>query len=213
VNTRKNSKTISVKTTEPVSADFSSEVFRRRRLVIYIILTAFTHAATMSVIAFIPLFLSDHFNVSKEISGTMVALYYSSGVWASFVGGLISDRFGKLPVTIATCLFGALCVLLLYVVSIIWVIGIILVLIGIFNYIRSVTSEVYILEQTFEKHRSTVLGIFYLGSTEGSGLLTPIVGLLIDKYGFNVSYVVVGFSILIATIVCFFLMSERQVKL
>ncbi len=213
VNTRKNSMTISVKTTEPVSADFSSDIFRRRRLVIYIILTAFTHAATMSVIAFIPLFLSDHFNVSKEISGTMVALYYSSGLWASFVGGLISDRFGKLPVTIATCLFGALCVLLLYVVSIIWVIGIILVLIGIFNYMRSVISEVYILEQTFEKHRSTVLGIFYLGSTEGSGLLTPIVGLLIDKFGFNVSYVVVGFSILTATIVCTFLMRERQAKL
>ena len=147
------------------------------------------------------------------MSGTMIALYYSSGVWASFVGGLISDRFGKLQVTIAACLLGALCVLLLRVVSIIWIIGVILILIGIFNYIRSVTSEVYILEQTFEKNRSTVLGIFYLGSTEGSGLLTPIVGLLIDKYGFNVSNVVVGFSILAATILCIFLMSGRQVKL
>jgi MFS family permease len=67
-------------------------------------------------------------------------------------------------------------------------------------------SESYIIRHTSPRNRSTVLGLYYFGSMEGGGVLTPIAGYLIDHYGFGASFTAAGALILAATLICAFLL-------
>ncbi len=214
---------------------------RRRRLVWFIILSTSTQAVTFSVISFIPLFLVDHFGLSREIAAGAMALIYSCGLWVSPIAGYLSDRLGRVPVVLAAAFMVGPVLYLLNVVPygigvgtlmnladyllrfgidiggladlVPYGIGIaaLLVLIGAFLYVRMPVSESYILGQVSERNRSTILGIYYLGSMAGAGMLTPVMGSLIDNFGFATSFSIAGATVLGLTIICsFFLWGDRS---
>ena len=63
-------------------------------------------------------------------------------------------------------------------------------------------TEAFIIGQTSARNRSTILGIYYFGAVEGGGVLTPVLGTLIDRVGFSHSFTIAGASLLIATLIC-----------
>ena len=50
--------------------------------------------------------------------------------------------------------------------------------------------------------RSTVLGLYYFGGMEGSGVLAPVVGFLIDRYGFSTAFSASGIALLVIAVAC-----------
>jgi MFS family permease len=71
-------------------------------------------------------------------------------------------------------------------------------------------SEAYIIEQTREGNRSLILGIYFFSSMEGGGLLTPVMGYLIDHLGFYFSFSIAGAAALLVTFLCsFWLWGDR----
>ena len=214
---------------------------RWRRLVWFIILSTSTQAVTFSVIAFIPLFLVDNFGVSQAAGARSIALIYFCGLWVSPIAGYLSDRLGRVPVVLAVAFMvgpvlyllnvvpygigvgtlmnltnyllrfgidiGGLADLVPYGIGI----AVLLVLIGAFLYVRMPVSESYIIGQVPERNRSTVLGIYFLGSMEGAGILTPVMGNLIDNFGFSTSFSIAGATVLGITLLCsFFLWGDRS---
>lgn len=173
-----------------------------RRLVCFIILSAFTQAAVFSVNSFIPLFAVDHFGVSKETAAALMALNYSAGIWASPLGGFVSDRLGRVPVVLAVCFLSGPIIYLLNLMPYGWGFGALLVIIGMIVYVRMPVSEAYIVEQTSERNRSTILGIYYFSGMEGGGVLTPVMGYLIDQFGFYTSFTIAGAALVIMTLLC-----------
>ena len=77
----------------------------------------------------------------------------------------------------------------------------ILILIGTAMYSGMPVAESYIISHTSNKNRSTVLGIYYLGS-RGGPAIAPVIGLIIDNYSFGTSYTVVGIAMVAITVVC-----------
>ena len=61
-------------------------------------------------------------------------------------------------------------------------------------------SEAYIVGQTSERHRSMILGIYYFSAMEGGGLLTPVMGFFIDRFGFYSSFTVASIAIVVVTL-------------
>lgn len=182
-----------------------------RRLFIFIILSTSTAAVIFATISFIPLFLVDHFNFSKEKAGAFFAFIYSAGLWMSPLGGYISDRWGRIPVVLTVCFLAGPVIFLLNFVSSGWGIAILLLTIGMIIYVRMPVSEAYIIEQTREGSRSFILGIYFFGSMEGGGLLTPVMGYLIDHLGFFASYTLAGVTIITITLICsFYLRANRN---
>ena len=172
------------------------------RIVPFIILSTFTHAVTYCVIAFIPLFLVDRFGLSKEAAAAFVAIFYSAGLWASLVGGTLADRFGSVPVVLAVCFLTGPAIYLLNFIPSAFGVGCLLFVMGVFNYIRTPVAETYLVGQTTERNRSTVLGIYYLSTYEGGGVLTPVMGLLMDHHGFDVSFAIAGTTLLLLFLIC-----------
>ena len=175
---------------------------RWRRLVPFMIMSMFSAAVVVSAVSFIPLFLVDHFGIAEQTAAALIAVIYSAGFWAAPLGGYLSDRLGNVPVTIAVCLITGPVVYLLNLASYGLGIGAVLLIIGMLMYVRQPASEVYIISQTSERHRSTVLGILYFGCMEGAGVLTPVLGYLIDQLGFSLSFTIVSAALVVVTSVC-----------
>lgn len=173
-----------------------------RRLVIFMILTTFTQAVTFSAVAFIPLFLVDHFGVGEGTAAAFLSIIYSAGLWASPLGGYLSDRLGRVPVTLAACLVTGPVIYLLNLVSYSLGIGALLLIIGIVMYIRMPASESYIIGQAPERRRSMVYGIYYFAGMEAGGILTPVMGSFIDRFGFYSSFTIAGIAVVAMTLIC-----------
>ncbi len=176
--------------------------YHLRRLASVIFISAFTAAVSFSAVSFIPIFMVDRFGVSPGTAAAFLSLLYSAGLWMSPLGGYLSDRFGRVPMILAACFMAGPAVYLLSIASYGIFIGAVLVAIGMTNYIRLPVSESYILNNTSEHHRSQVLGIYYFSSMEGNGILTPVVGYLIDHFGFYFAFTIAAVAMVVVTIVC-----------
>jgi len=175
---------------------------RLRRLAPFLTLSTFTQALIISIISFIPLFLVDHLGISKEMAAASIALIYSSGLWAGILGGYLSDHLGRIPVILVTCLVAGPVIYLLNLVSPGWSTAALLIIIGMIMYVRAPVSEAYIIDQTSERNRSTILGIYYFSSMEGGGVLTPAIGYLVDHFGFYTSFTIAAIALFVVTLVC-----------
>lgn len=180
----------------------SSTPGRLSRLTAFMILSTFTLALVFSAVSFIPLYMVDHFGVRKETGALYVAVIYSAGLWAGPLGGYLSDRLGRVPVLLTMCLISGPVIFLLNLAPYALGIGATLVVIGMAAYIVQPTSEAYIVSQTSDRNRSKMLGLYYFIAMEGGGILTPILGHLIDKLGFYASFTITGAALVAATSIC-----------
>ena len=173
-----------------------------RRLIVFIILSTSTQAVFLSVIPFIPLFLIDHFGISRDTSAALIAVIYSSGLWAAPLGGYLSDRLGRVPVILTVCFIAGPVIYLLNLIPYGWGFGALLATMGMLIYVRMPVSEAYIVRQASGHNRSTILGIYYLSSNEASSILTQVLGYFIDRLGFYTSFTIAGASVMVTTLVC-----------
>ena len=72
--------------------------------------------------------------------------------------------------------------------------------IGVIVIVRIPVSEAYIIGHSPERHRSTILGIYYFSGSEGGGVLTPVLGYLIDRLGFYSTFTIAGFALAAVTL-------------
>ncbi len=186
---------------------------RLPRLIPFLVLSTFASAITFSVISFVPLFIVDHFGVAEEQAAAFVAIFYFAGLWASLAGGYLSDRLGRLPVFLTVTFIAGPMVYLLSLVSFGLGIGAVLLILGALQYMRMPVAESYLIGQTPERKRSTMLGIYYFGNMEGTGILTPVLGYLIDQFGFQTSFTIAGVVLFAVTIIGSIFLWSRRSKL
>ena len=134
----------------------------------------------------------------------------SAGLWASVAGGYLSDRFGKIPVIIIATLISAGTIYLLNLASFGVGLGALLLIMGICNFIRMPAAEAYIMSQTTEHNRSTIYGIYYCSMTETGALLAPIMGYIIDRFGFYTSFTITSVAAVAVILICSMFLGIRQ---
>ncbi len=178
------------------------------RLAVFLFLTTFTSAVVTSAVSFIPLLLVDHYRMSKETAGVAYAILYTASFWAGPLGGALSDRMGSVRVLLAVCGLSGLANALLVVFAYGWGLLAHLLLMGAVIYVRMSASESFIVDQAPIGSRSTILGIYYFAAMEGGGILTPLVGYLIDRHGFTAAFTLAGALILTVTLACSFLLRK-----
>jgi MFS family permease len=172
------------------------------RMVTLLTLTSVSAATVLAVVSFIPLYLVDVFEYEEHSAAAAIALFYSTGLWAAVAGGHLSDRIGRVRVVVLFGLLAGPALMLLDISDSSIVVMSLLLCLGIGLYARAPASESYVVEHTPPDKRSTVLGFYYFGSMEGSGVLAPVVGYLIDGYGFHVAYVASGVALLAVAVGC-----------
>ena len=172
----------------------------RRRLVTILILSTLVQAVLISTVSFIPLLLVDNFGAGREVAAASMSLVYAMGLWAGPLGGYFSDRLGRVPMILAMCFLAGPVIYLLNLAPYSWGTGALLIIIGITRYVTTTVSQAYIVDQASERHRSTILGIYFFSTMEGAGVLPPAIGYLIDQFGFDWSFTIIGATLLAAAL-------------
>ncbi len=173
-----------------------------RNLTLFLFMSVSIGALIFSVKSFIPLYLVDHFKVEEGTAAALMALIPLAGLWAAPLGGYLSDRIGRIRVILALGLLAGPVIYLFNLVPYGLAFGAILVIMGMISYVRVPTSESYIISHASSRRRSTMLGIYYFTNRETGGLLTPVMGYLIDRFGFYYSFTITGVVVMAITLIC-----------
>jgi len=193
------------------TSESSSSTNRLLRLTPFIVLGVVLQVLIFSTVSFTPVFAVDLLGTSNEAAASMLAVAHFAGLVAGPLGGYLSDRIGKVPVMLIVSLIAGPAIYLLNFVSFPWSISIVLLVMGTCQYVGMPISEAYIISHSPERNRSTILGVYYFLSRGGPGVIMPLIGHLIDEYGYYTSFNVVGITMAVVTIGCFlFLRGSRD---
>ena len=180
-------------------------------LIAYTIIGTAGQVFISSIISFMPLFMVDNLKESAGLAAALQSIIYLGGLPAGPLAGYFSDRVGARRMLIVAGLATGPVIALLNLVTSIWVSIPILLALGVLMYTMMPISEAYIINQTTELNRSTVLGIYYASSRGGSGFLVLGIGYLIKRLGFYPAFTTAGTALLVIVVGCvIFLWSQRK---
>lgn len=157
----------------------------KRRLVAFLTMVIIGGGAGMSILSFLTLYMTDELGISNELAGGLLAIVFSSGLWAGPLGGWISDRIGSVKIVIITGVVSGIIIYAMNFVSLGPSLYIVLFIQGLNMSIRMPVTEVFIMSQTPAKNRSTIFGIYYSTMQYTGAIFTPFGGYLIEHYGFR----------------------------
>ncbi|MFW5737274.1 MAG: MFS transporter [Spirochaetota bacterium] len=158
------------------------------RMTVFLVVTGIISASVASTIPFIPLYLVDVRGIDDRLAAGFISIIFGAGFFAAPLGGWLSDVFGRVRVMIAIGLLSAPLLALITVAPFPVVMFIVLLAIGTLMFTRMPTAEAHIASEVSERHRTTVLGIYFFSGMEGSALLTPLLGSAIDRWGFEAAF-------------------------
>jgi predicted MFS family arabinose efflux permease len=179
---------------------------RRRSLATFLALAIISETTIWAIIAFVPLFLTDQAGVTEGRAGALLALAYSGGLWASPLGGYLCDRWGRVMMLVFTSLIAGVIIYLLTLAAYGWILFALLIALGMSAFFLIPVSEAYLISRAPRQNRSTILGVYYVGSVGGPGLIAPIIGHFIDRTGFDSSFAVVSLLLFAITLACAFVL-------
>ena len=111
---------------------------------------------------------------------------------------------------LVTCLISGPVIYLLSLVPSGWSLSVVLIITGMVMHIPMPVSEAYIVGHIPERRRSTVLGIYFFLARGGPGIITPVIGYIIDRYSFYAGFTVVGVALVVLTLGCATLLWKSQ---
>jgi MFS family permease len=172
------------------------------RMVFFLVLAGMAGASISTVIPFIPLYLADVREIDQRLAASFIAVLYAAGFFAAPMGGWMSDRFGRQRVMIITGLLMGPAIALIVVTPFPAAMAVLLLFLGILMFTKMPTAEAHIASEVGERRRTTVLGIYFFSSMEGSALFTPLLGAAIDRWGFTVGIVGLGAVLMAIAMIC-----------
>ena len=88
--------------------------------------------------------------------------------------------------------------------------ALLLLTIGAILMIRMPVSEAFIVGEVPDHLRSTILGVYFFCAIEGGGILTPVMGVLVDHFSFYAAFTAAGSAIVLVTAVCAPFLRDRR---
>jgi MFS family permease len=176
----------------------------------FLMLSVLSGAIIMSTVSFLPLILADSFGASQVAIGVYVSLIPLGGLITSPLAGYLSDRLGTERLMIGIVLMGVPLIVLLNYVPYGILLGALLLAIGVVTTARMPVAESFLITNAPQQFRSRVLSLFYFGGAELSGILAPLVGSFMDRFGFNYTLFMAAGVLLIVAFGCSYWMRKAK---
>jgi FSR family fosmidomycin resistance protein-like MFS transporter len=158
----------------------------------------------MSLNAFIPLVLINIVGVSDSFGSMGLSLYSAIGVFGTFCGGFVSDKFGHIKVI----LIASICIcplLFLFSVNKGLIIAIILILFIAFFQAAPHSTFVVMGQDYLHSRLGLASGIIYGVTVSVGGMASPLVGHIGDIYGLPYSIITLGIVAIVSLLLTIFL--------
>lgn len=192
----------------------------RRRITAFLIMMVVGGGIGMSVLPFLNVYMTrtEAFHLSPTAAAGLMAIVFSSGLWAGPVGGYISDKIGSVKMIIITGILSGVIIYLFKWVDqwvqmgySIYVLYIVLFLQGLNMALRMPVTEVFIMTQAPAKHRSKLFGVYYSTMQYTGAIFAIPGGYFIEKYGFDTMFTVAAIGVTaVAIITAFFIFDAKD---
>lgn len=166
----------------------------------FLALSVLSGAVIISAVSFLPLILADSFGATQVAIGVYVSLIPLGGLITSPLAGYLSDRLGTERLMIGIVFMGVPLIVLLNYVPYGIPLGLLLLAIGVVTTARMPIAESFLITNAPQQFRSRVLSLFYFGGAELSGILAPLVGNSMDRFGFSYTlFMAAGVLLIVAS--------------
>ncbi|MEJ2111071.1 MAG: MFS transporter, partial [Acidobacteriota bacterium] len=183
----------------------------RRRLIAFLTMIIVGGGAGMSILSFLTLYMTDALGASNEVAGGLLAIVFSSGLWAGPLGGYFADRIGSVKLVIGTGILTGIIIYAFNFVSLGLSLYLVLFLQGLNMAVRMPVTEVFIMSQTPAKKRSTIFGVYYSTMQYTGAIFTPIGGYVIERWGFHFCFTATAVIVVtVAVITSFFIYDAKD---
>jgi len=145
-----------------------------------VILTQFVAGSAM---AFFPLYLVDRHNIGPAYAAMWLSIIRGGGIVGNLLGGWLSDRWGRRSATLLALVAIGPMLYLITKLPFNPVLMAVCIVFGMFMLMRQSTIQPLLMDSTPSELRSTVFGLYFGLSMEGSSLVQPVVGHFMDVFG------------------------------
>ena len=183
----------------------------RRRLIAFLVMMVVGGGIGMSIIPFISVYMTDELGASNATAGGLMAIMFSSGLWAGPVGGWISDKIGSVRMIVITGVISGVALILFKWVELGFTLYAVLFLQGLIMALRMPVTEVFIMSQAPAKHRSKNFGIYYSTKQYTGAIFAKPGGYLLDRFGFDTMFTIAAIGVTVtAVITAFFIWDAKD---
>lgn len=149
-------------------------------IIALVILMQFVGGIAMS---FIPIYLVDKHNIGPAYAAMFMGVVRGGGVAGSLLGGWLSDRWGRRNTIFLALVTTGPILYLLTKLPFHWGLIVIFILFGIIMHMRQAAAQAYLGDNIPSALRSTIFGIYFGLSMEGTSVMQPIAGHFMDIFG------------------------------
>ena len=187
-----------------VLVDEMRKVLRNRTIVMVMVVEA-TMAFRMGASDFIPSYLVKDLNMTPATAGILFTVFLGSGLFAPYLWGSLSDRFGRSRVLMLAMGGAAVFWYLVPYGRNTFQLVLILVPLGIACQGVGGIIQAFVGEVTTQENRDLVYGIYFTLAYSIGSLSSVILGYIADSFGFQVSFTCVALFSVSATVAAYFL--------
>jgi MFS family permease len=177
---------------------------------VFILLGMLAQIVSSSLMSFLTLYMVDKHGLQSSHAAMLLAVVYGAGLVAAPFSGMLSDRLGRAPVIIGSCLLTPLIVLALTATSFGALFIVVLCVMGISQTARPPVIESFLMDIVPASQRASIMGFYFFLSMETSSVMTPATGWLMDNLGADFTFRLLSFIVLGVTLAVVAVMLLRR---
>jgi MFS family permease len=153
------------------------------------------------VMVYVPLYLSRSLHYSMLSTGILFTVMMVGSVAGPMLAGHLSDRFGRKPLIIGSLIGAALATLCLILAGDA-TLGIVpaLILLGFTVYNESPLMQTFLSDHARRENRDAAFAVFYVLTYAAGALWAWVLGLLVNRFGFEAAFLSMIASYLLASL-------------
>jgi len=157
-----------------------------------------------TAMAFIPIYLVDKHYITPAYAAMLIGVSRGGGIAGSLFGGWLSDRWSRKSAIFLSLAATGPALYLLTILPFNAGLIVMLVVLGLFMYMRQATVQPFIMDNVPPRLRATLFGIYFGLSMEGMSLMQPVAGYFMDVFGIvGVFQVIAWLSVALSVLALF----------
>ncbi len=151
--------------------------------------------------AFVPIYLKDGAHLSTVTVGLVYTVLVAGGVVGPLIAGWLSDRIGRKGVLISAYLGGAIAmVFFVQKYSSVWLLAAVSLIMGVLAYSESPLIQSLFSDSIGPSQARAAFGIFFAIAYGVGALWLALVGVIIDRYGFQIAFYMMAASFVVSAL-------------
>ena len=154
------------------------------------------------VMVYVPLYLSQGLHYSMLSTSSLFTIMMVGSVIGPIVAGHLSDRFGRKPLIVGSLTGASVATMMLIVVGgTLPGVVLALILLGFTVYNESPLMQAFLSDHARHENRDAAFAVFYVLTYAAGAAWSAVLGLLVNRFGFEAAFVTMVVSYFLASFV------------